>query len=389
MLKKVIYVLCLLILPICSHSQNVERDTVLRTTVYFDINTDNVTSGDKGYDVFLNSMLPYMYDNIISLDKVIVRGSSSPEGPEELNNRLAKQRADKITSHLYLSPERLDVKYVSENYEDLVTMVDETTRLDIIKLHIEGNIKNAIKKLTGYRQMVDTVYPKLRSVYIEMRFSYKEPCVSDTVYVIDVQRDTIYLTDTVFVKPEIRRIPIFAVKTNLVTDALLAPNVQAEVYFHKQNLSMEFEYTFPWWYDNDRFFFYQLLNGTLGVRKYLKDTYDGHWFGIYGNTNIYDLCFDKNRGVQGECWGVGISYGYAFRSKAHSRVRWEPYIRFGYLRSKFDKYHAGVPFNNKYYYDWNSSNEDFVPRRFRMNYIGPTMLGVNISFDFNKKQIIF
>lgn len=208
-------------------------------------------------------------------------------------------------------------------------------------------------------------------------------CVDDTVYVVNTVRDTIIhkLYDTVYIMQPYEKLPVLAIKTNLLADALITPNLQAEFYLYKHNLSIEGEYSFPWFYNDNIFWYYQLLDATTGVRKYLRDDYTGHWFGAYTNLVLYDICLDKNKGTQGEGFGLGISYGYSIRSKKHERLRFEPYIRVGYLRTNYDLYYASDPFNGKYYYSWPDIPSNFVRRRFYFNYFGPTMIGINISYD--------
>jgi len=381
-MKKILIIILIMLASLPVFGQ-LASDTTLRANICFQINTAEIVPKDPGYEKYINEMLPFMYDNIYNLYKVVIRGSSSPDGPEELNRRLAKERADKIVSELHISQNKLFVTYASEDYDRLLTMVDESSKLDIINLRLGDNIKNAIRKLTGYRTMVDSIYPSLRSVLVEMYFIKNEPCISDTVYIVDIVRDTTYqvVHDTLYLHENYDKIPVLAFKTNLLADALITPNVQAEFYLYKHNLSIEMEYEFPWFYNDDIFWYYQVLDATAGVRMYLKDDYTGHWLGVYGNAYLYDICFNKNNGWQGEGWGLGVSYGYAIRSKKHEKLRFEPYIRVGYLRSTYDVYNASDPFNGKYYYSWPGLPNNFVRRNLEFNYFGPTMIGINISYD--------
>ena len=321
----------------------------LSTTVEFVVNTDNIIPNEK-YSYYMDVILPVIKQN--DVESILLVGSASPEGNKERNKYLAKIRAEKIYSYFK------DV--IPEN-----------------KIEVVNNYDLFLQK-TGF---TEKDYKKLRATYIEV-YTTPKP-IRDTIHT----RDTIYhyevytLLDTIYLKPKI--IPILAVKTNLASDITTTLNAQAELYTHLWGLSLEFDYTFPWWHkDYDDYFYYQILNGTTGIRKYINNKYIGHWIGIYANTAIYDICFwNKDKGWQGELYGAGIGYGYIFQNQKYPRLKFEPYIRVGWFNTKFDTYHASQPWNEKYYYNWYLKASDFVPRRFKMNYFGPTEIGFNFTFD--------
>ena len=167
---------------------------------------------------------------------------------------------------------------------------------------------------------------------------------------------------------------------------MITPNVHAELYPWVWGLSAEFEYDFPWFGSTVTHRYYQVSNAFVGLRKYFKNNYNGWYVGIYANNALYDIAINKDNGWQGEGHGFGITAGYLIRKK---NFNLEPFIRVGYFNSRFDEYDASQPFNGKYYYKWNGRNSDFVPRRFELNYIGPTMLGITISYDLIKTFRIY
>lgn len=333
----------------------VVRGQTITGTVEFYVNTNSIIKNEN-YSRFINEIVPIVKEDSSKINQIILIGSASPEGNKQRNRHLANIRADKIYSY----------------FKDAIPAY----KINII------NDYNLFLRKTG---LSEKDWKKLRATYIEVHFKEPELPRVDTVYIKETIRDTIYITetvrDTVYIKSKL--IPILAIKTNLASDILATPNVQGELYTHLWGLSLEFDYTFPWWYkDYDSYFYYQILNGSAGIRKYFNNKYTGHWIGIYANTAVYDLCFwNKDKGWQGEVYGAGIGYGYVFKSKEYPRIKFEPYIRLGWFNTKFDTYHASQPWNEKYYYDWTLRAEDFIPRRFKMNYFGPTEIGFNITFD--------
>ena len=360
-MKKILnfFIIVILLLGnvVSSYSQTIETAS---STVEFIVNTNEFVQNEK-YDEFINTTVPFINDNADQIERILLVGSASPEGKKEWNKYLSNIRAWKIHSCFKNNIAR--------------------NKVDII------NDYNLFLEKTGYDEKD---WKRLRATYIEIQFKKPEIITQiDTIYIKEKEtfRDTVYventIIDTVYIKERPKIIPILAVKTNTVSDLLATPNVQAELYTHLWGLSLEFDYTFPWWHkDYDDYFYYQILNGTVGIRKYFNNKYNGHWVGVYANTAIYDICFwNKDKGWQGELYGAGLGYGYVFQNKKYPRLKFEPYIRIGWFNTKFDTYHASQPWDEKYYYNWYLRASDFVPRRFNMNYFGPTEIGFNITFD--------
>lgn len=351
-MRKVFMMFLLLLNAVfCGYSQNVCG------TIEFVVNT-NVFVYNENYYNFMYNTVPYIQEHCEDIDSILIIGSASPEGKKDFNIHLADIRASKIYS--------------------------------CIRNYVPGSkviVKNDYSLFLEKTKLTEEDYKKLRATYIEIYLKEAEeeimPVVAerDTIYI----RDTIYYSrvDTVWLREKPKIFPVLAVKTNLAADIIAAPNIQAELYTWIWGLSLEFDYTCPWWHkDYDTYFYYQVLNGIVGVRKYLNNKYTGYYIGIYGNTAIYDLCFlNKDKGWQGEVYGAGLSGGYVFQNKKYPRLKFEPYVKFGWFNTKFDTYHASQPWNEKYYYNWYLRASDFVPRRFKMNYFGPTAIGFNLTFD--------
>lgn len=360
-MKKLLTIFSLLILTFLGHAQSNEAcSNLMSSTVEFVVNTNNFVKNKK-YETFLNETVPFIKENAEKIDSILFVGSASPEGGRLRNLYLAKIRAARVYS--YIS------NFIPKS-----------------KIVVNNDYSFFLKR-TGLKE---DNYQRLRATYIEIHFKEEKKQENivriDTIYIKETIHDTIYCyeryRDTIYIEKRPEIIPIVAIKTNLLADLLITPNVHVEVYTHLEGLSLEFEYAFPWYKVHDKFFYYQVLDGTAGIRKYFNNKYTGHYIGVYGNTLIYDICaFNKDKGWQGEGYGVGLSYGYVFASKKQPRWKFEPYIRLGWIHSKFDSYHTLDVFDDKYYYDWYGRVNEFVPRRFNMNYFGPTAIGFNLTYD--------
>lgn len=148
-------------------------------------------------------------------------------------------------------------------------------------------------------------------------------------------------------KPIAEERPLFALKTNLLFDAALMPNVEIEVPVGRNHrYSLNGELMFPWWLmDGDKYCL-QILSGGLEGRYWLgsresrmnREALTGHFLGLYAGGGKYDLQW-KESGYQGEFFiAAGISYGYAHRI-AHN-LRLEYNIGVGLLRTDYRHYHA-------------------------------------------------
>lgn len=355
--------------------------------IQFLISSDSIIQNKEWFDYL--EVVETLNDS--EIESVIVVSSTSPDGSKEFNKYLADKRAQKVVSTLSnISKNKIVTKSISENYDNLYEAVynsDEPFRDEL--LYILSNGQEVKKEIQArryiWRKLVDNYFQPLRSARIYIKYKEK-PCNCDTVYIHTI--DTLIFRDTVYVDKQFTKVPMIAIKTNVITDALAAPNIQLEWYTHLKGTSVELDYTCPWWHNDDIYFYYQIINGIVGIRKYLNETYDGHWVGVYGNGFLYDICISEDDGWQGEGYGFGLSYGYAWRSKKYAKLRFELYGRVGYLKTMYDTYYAGAPFNGKYYYYWFGRINDFVPRNLHKEYFGPTMVGFNISYDliYRKKH---
>lgn len=172
---------------------------------------------------------------------------------------------------------------------------------------------------------------------------------------------------------------ILSLKTNLLSDLILTPNIQVELYTYIWNTSIELEWTFPWWSVKEYHFYYQILNGCVNIKKYFNNNYTGWYVGLYGNRGYYDIFIGKEKGYQGGHYGCGVSVGHVF--KVNNCIV-EPFLRVGWLGSRYDEYIS----KDKYYYNWNGDNSKFIPQRFNLNYFGPTAIGVNIGWNIIRKH---
>lgn len=167
-------------------------------------------------------------------------------------------------------------------------------------------------------------------------------------------------------------------KTNLVGDALLNPNLALEVGLApKWTLDISAEVNF--WKLNQHSWKHVAFQPE--ARYWLCERFAGHFFGLHalgGTFNVGNLDMDmmflgtdfaklKNRRYQGWGIGAGIAYGYAWPVHKHWNIEAE--IGLGWVYTRFDSYPCAK---------CGTKLEDNKVH----NYVGPTKAAVNVVYLF-------
>ncbi len=132
----------------------------------------------------------------------------------------------------------------------------------------------------------------------------------------------------------------WALKTNLLHDVVITPDVGAELWFGKQRVSVAVESVWAWWSQDARHRYWRVRGGWLEVRRWIgrdKTAMEGHHVGIYGSIHDFDFEFGA-QGVRSPhgVWGAGVSYGYSL--PVSPRLHLDFNLRVGYSRGDILKY---------------------------------------------------
>ena len=110
----------------------------------------------------------------------------------------------------------------------------------------------------------------------------------------------------------------FAVKTNLLYDLLVTPNLGVEIALDNDcKYSFAANWMYAWW-NNDQIKWYHRVNGgDLAVRRWFgkksrENRFSGLHAGVYGQTLTYDFAWGK-RGYIAEkySFAAGVEGGYS------------------------------------------------------------------------------
>lgn len=283
-----------------------------------------------------------------------------------------------------------------------------------------------------WKRILHTYFPELRAARVVLFFKQvaplkkiKEEAAMPVPPVLETPGVTI-LPPAPFV-PYIRqpRRELLAVKTNLLFDFAYMPfgyksfcpipNVAIEYYPLHGHFTYGASFDCPWWQGgttNHKYF--QVRNYTLETRYYLKSgdindrplgsgaAYRGLYFYAYVNAGLYGIGWSDNKGFdypgavgghgwQGEGGGAGLGLGYVLPISKMGHWRLEFLAQFGFFRTKYDPYIYGCPVEEKndglYYYVWYRDADEFKERQYRFNWLGPTRVGIQLSYDLLYRKV--
>ena len=396
-------------------------------------------------------IIPRINADSLQLVRLMLRGAASPEGPVELNKRLGQQRVQALFDFLNSRMEfpvvdsLFTIETDIEDYNSLLLLMRRAGDPDyalvkgLCDRFLAQDLVELKKQLQGvnqgqlWRRLLATYFPDLRTARFIMFFKkVPVPEITDMIPAdLTVEPPTLPVPDVVeaevvvppVVEPEpvavvpdtLYRRELLSIKTNLLLDLAYMPgydrwcpipNVAVEYYPKRGHFTFGGSFDMPWWQHYDDHKFFQFRNYQLEARYYLKSSipyepyeqpykapaFKGFYLQAYVHTAIYGICFDADRGWEGEGVGGGIGLGYVLPLSRNGHWRLEFGAQFGYFHTKYDPYQYENPVDptytdNLYYYKWTLSPSLFKERQYRFNWFGPTRVGITLSYDLLYRRI--
>lgn len=352
----------------------------------------------------------------IYVPRVDVFAGVSPEGSDEANSRVRWKRLD---NSIHLIERYFQLPRYNENYFDAkvtIPQIWQNLAAEVRKSDIPnkervmqcilsgGNVPAKIQSIDKNGATWDKIskqyFPVLRRcdvvIYfkkrnkVEKKFPEMDKLLPEDESFVYVKKpnDELSPHDPMQLPKEKKRKPrkttvteyepMFAINSNLLYDALLAPNFGVEFPI-KKKLSFNVSYVFPWWVAKDDAWCYQLQYWELEGKYWLGDrSYEplltGHALGLFGGVGYYDFEFDS-KGYQGEiCINAGVSYHYAKRFGKNKRWRLQLGAGVGMMRTNYSYYEGRL---QNQYLVWQHDG--------RYTWIGPTKLDINIGYLIHRK----
>ena len=375
-------------------------------TLYFRLDGTTVDKDYMDNRRTLRHLDELLSDSVLTarIDSVNILSFASPDGRYAYNERLAQKRSRALKGYLvwkypHLDQYRIHPRPQGENWKELKRLIEADHNLPgrervlaiIDSTDNPDRCKTLLKQLDGgspYLYIREHFLHRLRNASVCMVWLRPDslpalpaatPPDFDTLEA-GTDRNTLtpYPQGGTPAASYLRR-PLFAVKTNLLFDLALMPNVEVEVPIGER-WSLNGELMFPWWlFDHDKYCL-QILMGGLEGRYWLgsresrmnREVLTGHFLGLYAGGGKYDLQWDRD-GYQGEFFiAAGISYGYA--TKIARNLRLEFNIGIGLLRTNYEYYHT---LDNYQTLLWQNNG--------RYTWLGPTKAKVSLVWMLNRK----
>jgi len=176
--------------------------------------------------------------------------------------------------------------------------------------------------------------------------------------------------------------PLFALKTNLLFDAVSALNIEVEIPFGNR-WSVSTEYIFPWWLWENRQIAFEMLNFNIegrlwiGYRAYKKEL-TGWYMGLYAGGGYFDFEW-KDKGYQGEFFiATGLSAGYAHTIGQSGNWRMEYGLGVGIIHINYREYAPRFGSDGEWHLIRQSDGQHF--------WLGPTKAKVSLVWMINAKN---
>ena len=332
-------------------TDSVIHDSITGTAhITFPISMAEILSGHGNNAVELGrisrDLKSIMSDSTLTLHNLTIHGFGSIDGPYRLNEKVSRQRTDSVAAFVSslsnLSDNFIATRSTAEDWQGFKQFVEKCSTdqlphkeeiLRIINGTREPDAKEWLIKSTypeDYRYLIDNCMPQLRrSDYTIKYVRTNHIAVNKSIIIPETTTATAFVADTtaVHIEAKERRFS-YALRTNMLYDAALIPNVGIEVCMGKRwTVGLDWFYT--WFSSDNRHRYWQAYGGYLGVRKYfggqrskvegqnsqlsiVNCQFTGHHLGAYILGMTYDVEWG-GKGYQAAKFGFGggIEYGYS------------------------------------------------------------------------------
>jgi hypothetical protein len=288
-------------------------------------------------------------------------------------------------------------------------------------------LKNKLKQLQGgilWRHLLKDYFPELRAARVVLVFDKPvEPTIPEVPETpenpeVDVPVD---VPVSLNVPVKVPRREVLSIKTNMLLYGFYLPggynrwcpipNIAVEYYPLHGHFTYGGSIDFPWWQSYNKFKFFEVRNYQLDARYYFRSgdidrripgdgaAFRGWYLQGYINAGLFNICFDKDTGYEGEYLGAGVGAGYVLPLTRRGHWKLEFSLQVGFVYGIYDPYQFENLVNpdyhdKRYYYRWSGNADDFVARQYRFSWIGPTRVGITLSYDllylrWKKKGVSF
>ena len=353
----------------------------------------------------------------VQLQHIRILSAASPEGNSALNKRVAKRRGERLRDYLketlVLPDSIFTVSSAGEDWQGLASLIAKektpwrNKALQIIRHTPEWITRNGkvvdgrkrqLQNLDGgkaWKYMLDNHFYTLRTgavVVCEVKTLAAESTPSAAEARLEQARSEQARLESASQSPSSPPFPAipsqvhpssesqappvasyFALKSNLLYDALLVPNLSLEASIGS-GWTLGAGGMLAWWSKDAKHRYWRIYGGDLEIRKYFgtlskSKPLQGHHLGIYGDFLTYDFEFGA-KGYQSKAtYAAGIKYGYSH--PIANRLNLDFALGIGYLHSNYKTY---VPRDGCYVYQETKKRK----------WLGPTQAEISLVWLLGK-----
>lgn len=353
----------------------------------------------------------------VQLQHIRILSAASPEGNSALNKRVAKRRGERLRDYLketlVLPDSIFTVSSAGEDWQGLAALIAKektpwrNKALQIIRHTPEWVTRNGkvvdgrkrqLQNLDGgkaWKYMLDNHFYTLRTgavVVCEVKTLAAESTPSAAEASQEQARSEQARLESASQSPSSPPFPAipsqvhpssesqappvasyFALKSNLLYDALLVPNLSLEASIGS-GWTLGAGGMLAWWSKDAKHRYWRIYGGDLEIRKYFgtlskSKPLQGHHLGIYGDFLTYDFEFGA-KGYQSKAtYAAGIKYGYSH--PIANRLNLDFALGIGYLHSNYKTY---VPRDGCYVYQETKKRK----------WLGPTQAEISLVWLLGK-----
>lgn len=310
-----------------------------------------------------------------SLVGIRVGAYASPEGSMNFNRKLTRQRTESlsqwITQRLNLSPGLITLDSTATLYDwqtlyRIVSTSSLTERKELL-VAIDSAYRTPSPDSVGIATLRNGAYlthpwlqahayPQMRNAYVHI-VTTATPAPRDTPVTSRPEIPlTVEATEFTPTEPSTdapRQMapapfrPLMGIRTNLLYDAVLVPNLGIEMALG-DHWSLATNWAWAWWSKNDAHRYWRIFGGELNVRRWFGSDrpLTGHHVGLYGEALTYDVMLNSRRGYLGgrpgcnllshPAWNTGLEYGFSRPLTRHLNLDFT--LGAGYFTSTYYEY---------------------------------------------------
>ncbi len=359
----------------------------------------NFGSNRRNLRILVKDIRNILESDSLTCQSILIVGGASPEGNVSNDKRLAEKRAESVKKYL---EQKLDIpaglvsiESVGRDWEGLLQLVIDDDNVPnhwgtaeylcyiISSIEESDGVENEsdhyINKIyhfedgVPYQYMFDNLFPELRATNVFI--SYEEPAVVEEEPLPEPEEEVEPEPEEEVVAEEepasSKRNFYMGIKTNMLYDALLVPNIGAEFYLGRC-WSIGADWGYAWWKKDGRSWYWRYYGGDLYLRKWIgkkakEKPLQGHHLGLYGQMLSYDF-ETGNKGYLADRWSWAVALEYGYSLPITRRLNIDFGLGLGYMGGEYKKYTAAETQKNRYI--WQKT----VDR----HYFGPTKAEVSL-----------